>query len=114
MHCEFERKPLSYLSLCLIICMTLIAGCVSKPKPTPSVTASKIEVLKQKKLAKKLDYNNHGGALFVGVNKAVIKAHGSSKRQSMKVAVLQAVSYADFNIADKITEKLALQEEVQA
>ena len=54
MHCEFERKPLSYLSLCLIICMTLIAGCVSKPKPTPSVTASKIEVLKQKKLAKKL------------------------------------------------------------
>lgn len=67
-----------------------------------------------KKLAKKLDYNNHGGALFVGVNKAVIKAHGSSKRQSMKVAVLQAVSYADFNIADKITEKLALQEEVQA
>ncbi len=60
-----------------------------------------------KKLAKKLDYNNHGGALFVGVNKAVIKAHGSSKRLSMKVAVLQAVSYADFNIEDKITEKLA-------
>ncbi len=67
-----------------------------------------------KKLAKKLDYNNHGGALFVGVNKAVIKAHGSSKRQSMKVAVLQAVNYADFNIEDKITEKLALQEEVQS
>lgn len=67
-----------------------------------------------KKLSKKLDYNNHGGALFVGVNKAVIKAHGSSKRQSFKAAVLQAVRYADFDIADKITAKLDLQEEQKA
>ncbi|MBQ3116252.1 MAG: phosphate acyltransferase PlsX [Clostridia bacterium] len=63
-----------------------------------------------KKLAKKLDYNNHGGALFVGVNKPVIKAHGSSKRSAIKAAILQAVAYADFDIADKIKEKLALQE----
>ncbi len=65
-----------------------------------------------KKLAKKLDYNNHGGALFVGVNKPVIKAHGSSKRVAIKAAVLQAVSYADFDIADRIKEKLSMQEAV--
>ncbi|MBQ3046781.1 MAG: phosphate acyltransferase PlsX [Clostridia bacterium] len=63
-----------------------------------------------KTLGKKMDYNNHGGALFVGVNKAVIKAHGSSKRAAIKAAVLQAKKYAHFDIADKITAKLELQE----
>lgn len=66
-----------------------------------------------KKLKTKVDYNNHGGALFVGVNKAVIKAHGSSGRVAFKAAVLQAVQYADFNIADKITEKLQMQEPIE-
>lgn len=55
-----------------------------------------------------LDYNNHGGALFLGVNKAVIKAHGSSKRAAFKAAVLQAAHYATFDISAKITEKLQL------
>ena len=63
-----------------------------------------------KDLKKKLDYNNHGGALFLGVNKAVIKAHGSSKRTAFKAAVLQAAHYATFNISNKITEKLELNE----
>ena len=58
----------------------------------------------------KLDYNNHGGALFLGVNKAVIKAHGSSKRTAFKTAVLQAAHYATFDISDKIIEKLELNE----
>lgn len=65
-----------------------------------------------KKLKKKLDYNNHGGALFLGVNKAVIKAHGSSKRTSIKAAVLQAAHYATFDISDKISELLTLNEGV--
>ncbi len=63
-----------------------------------------------KDLKKKLDYNNHGGALFLGVNKAVIKAHGSSKRKAFKAAVLQAAHYATFDISNKITEKLELNE----
>ncbi len=57
-------------------------------------------------LKDKLDYTKHGGALFIGVNKTVIKAHGSSDRNSFKKAVLQAVEYASFNIFEKITEKL--------
>ena len=61
-----------------------------------------------KGLKETLDYNNKGGALFLGVNKPVIKAHGSSKREAVKNAVLQAVQYADFDLKDKITEKLAL------
>ena len=66
-----------------------------------------------KELAKTLDYNNHGGALFVGVNKAVIKAHGSSKRTAFKAAVLQAARYATFDISDKITAKLELNQPPQ-
>ena len=61
-----------------------------------------------KKLKGKLDYQNKGGALFIGVNKPVIKAHGSSNASAFKNAVLQAVGFAGFNISDKITEKLAL------
>ncbi len=63
-----------------------------------------------KKLKLKLDYNNHGGALLLGVNKAVIKAHGSSKRVAFKAAVLQAAHYATFEISDKISAKLELNE----
>ena len=62
------------------------------------------------KLKDKLDYNNKGGALFLGVNKPVIKAHGSSKRLAIKNTVLQAVQYAKFNISEKITEKLSAEE----
>lgn len=61
-----------------------------------------------KKLKAKLDYNNHGGALFLGVNKAVIKTHGSSKRKAIKTTVLQAAHYATFDISDRISEKLKL------
>ena len=63
-----------------------------------------------KDLKQKLDYNNHGGALFVGVNKTVIKAHGSSKRTAFKAAVLQAAHYATFDISSQITAKLELNE----
>jgi glycerol-3-phosphate acyltransferase PlsX len=58
----------------------------------------------------RLDYSKSGGALFLGVNKPVIKAHGSSDRDAIKAAVFQAVSYAGFNISDKITAKLAGEE----
>ena len=61
-----------------------------------------------KQIRAKLEYNDKGGALFVGVNKPVIKAHGSSKAIAIKNTVFQAVDYAGFNISDKITEKLSL------
>ncbi len=53
-----------------------------------------------------LDFNNKGGALFLGVNKPVLKAHGSSKRIAIRNTVLQAVSYAEFDLKDKIKNKL--------
>lgn len=67
-----------------------------------------------KSVKKKLDYNEKGGALFLGVNKIVIKAHGSSKRKAVKNAVLQAAEYAELNVIEKIKEKLALSEQSDA
>lgn len=58
------------------------------------------------KLKDKLDYNKTGGALFLGVNKAVIKAHGSANSVAMKAAVLQAVSCAEHNVSEKIRERI--------
>ena len=60
-----------------------------------------------KEIKKKLDYNEKGGALFLGVNKVVIKAHGSSERKAIKNAVLQAADYVERGVAEKIREKLA-------
>lgn len=36
-----------------------------------------------------LDYNEHGGAAFLGLKKPVVKAHGSSKEKSILGAILQ-------------------------
>ena len=62
-----------------------------------------------KKLAKKMDHNNNGGALFVGVEKVVIKAHGSSKRTAFKNAILQATEYASMGLAEKLKESIVVE-----
>ena len=43
-----------------------------------------------KKLKRTMDYNEHGGAAFLGLKKPVVKAHGSSKAKSICGAILQA------------------------
>ncbi|MBR5192424.1 MAG: phosphate acyltransferase PlsX [Clostridia bacterium] len=65
-------------------------------------------LLKKKfaKLKDKLDYNKKGGALFVGVEKLVIKAHGSSKRDAFKNAVLQAATFTENDMVGKIKGQL--------
>ncbi len=60
-------------------------------------------------LKDKLDYTKHGGALFIGVKKPVIKAHGSVDSEAFRNAVIQAVNYAGFNISENIAQKLALE-----
>ncbi len=62
----------------------------------------------------KMDYNQHGGAIFLGVEKVVIKAHGSSKKVAFRNAVLQAADYATKGVAESIKTKLASVEQVVA
>ena len=50
----------------------------------------------------KLDYNQTGGAVFLGVNKIVVKAHGSSGALAIKNAIKQAKNLAEQDIITKI------------
>ena len=65
---------------------------------------------KIKDMKHRFDASEHGGAPLLGISKPVIKAHGSSERGTFKAAILQAVDYVDFNISDRITEKLLAEE----
>lgn len=48
-----------------------------------------------KSLKKKLDYNNNGGAPFLGVEKIIVKSHGASKAKSICASILQVKQMAD-------------------
>lgn len=54
----------------------------------------------------KLDYNEFGGALVFGIDKVVIKAHGSSTSATIKASVIQAYEVAQNKILEKIKEHL--------
>lgn len=57
--------------------------------------ASALLVLGQiNKLRDTMDYHKYGGAPFLGISRPVIKAHGSSKANSIKCCVAQAKEYA--------------------
>ncbi len=76
-----------------------------------SSTKSKIGALLSKKafmkVKKRMDYKEYGGALMLGINGGVIKAHGNSDERAMKNAILQARSFTEKNVVAEITERLA-------
>jgi len=53
-----------------------------------------------------MDYNENGGAMFIGVEKVVVKAHGSSKASAIANAVIQAKELAKKDVIGKIKESL--------
>lgn len=59
------------------------------------------------KIKRKMDYNAVGGAPLLGVNGAVVKAHGSSGAEAIENAVGQARSMLEGNVVGKIKEGLA-------
>lgn len=59
-----------------------------------------------KKVVRTLDYNKAGGALFLGVEKVLVKSHGASKEEAIKNSVLQALGIAESGLAEAIREDL--------
>ncbi|MEG1647082.1 MAG: phosphate acyltransferase PlsX, partial [Clostridia bacterium] len=59
-----------------------------------------------RKVKHTLDYNQNGGACFVGVEKIVMKVHGSASGESIAKTILKANEMAEKNIIEKI--KLAV------
>lgn len=54
----------------------------------------------------KMDYTEFGGAALMGVNGAVIKAHGSSNAKAIKNAIRQAKIFAEQDVVKAINESL--------
>jgi len=57
-----------------------------------------------KKFKKRMDYKEYGGALFLGVNKPVIKAHGSGDEKVFYYTIKQAESFAKNRATEKMIE----------
>ncbi len=61
--------------------------------------------------AGKMDYKIYGGALFLGVKKPVVKAHGSSDEALFRFTIKQAEQFVKNNAVDKMRETFEKKEE---
>lgn len=53
-----------------------------------------------------MDYNNYGGAVLLGVNKTIVKGHGSSKAEAVYNCVKQAYNMEKNHLCQAISEKI--------
>lgn len=58
-----------------------------------------------KKFAKTMDYKEYGGALFLGVKKPVVKAHGSSDEYLFYFTLKQAEKFVESKAVEKMKEE---------
>jgi glycerol-3-phosphate acyltransferase PlsX len=54
---------------------------------------------------KTMDYKEYGGALFLGVKKPVVKAHGSSDEYLFYFTIKQAEQFVNNRAVDKMIEE---------
>lgn len=57
-----------------------------------------------KRFAKTMDYKEYGGALFLGVKKPVVKAHGSSDEYLFYYTIKQAERFVESKAVDKMRD----------
>lgn len=61
-----------------------------------------------------MDYKIYGGALFLGVKKPVVKAHGSSDDKLFEYTIIQAEKFVENKAVEKMTEEFLKQKENNA
>ena len=59
-----------------------------------------------KRLRKRIDYAEYGGAPLLGIKGCSIVSHGSSNAKAIKNAIFQAIKFAHLDISHKIEETL--------
>ena len=62
-----------------------------------------------KRFSKTMDYKSYGGALFLGVKKPVVKAHGSSDELLFEYTIIQAEKFVENKAVDKMIEEFEKQ-----
>ncbi len=63
-----------------------------------------------KRFSKTMDYKSYGGALFLGVKKPVVKAHGSSDKLLFEYTIIQAEKFVENKAVDKMIEEFQKQQ----
>lgn len=58
-----------------------------------------------KRFSKTMDYKSYGGALFLGVKKPVVKAHGSSDSLLFEYTLIQAEKFVENKAVEKMIEE---------
>ena len=58
-----------------------------------------------KRFTKTMDYKSYGGALFLGVKKPVVKAHGSSDSLLFEYTIIQAEKFVENKTVSRIIEE---------
>ena len=76
----------------------------SMKKNILSILASIPSLPAMKRFAKTVDYKEYGGALFLGVKKPVVKAHGSSDEKLFEFTVKQAEQFVKNKAVEKLKE----------
>ena len=59
-----------------------------------------------KQIKVKMDYNDNGGAVLLGLEKIVVKSHGSSKAKAIRNSILQAKNLVDSKLVESIGDQL--------
>ena len=77
---------------------SLTGNIISKIAAIPSLPAIK-------KFSKAMDYKSYGGALFLGVKKPVVKAHGSSDEKLFEFTIKQAEDFVNNKTVEKLTQE---------
>lgn len=62
-----------------------------------------------KRFSKVMDYKSYGGALFLGVKKPVVKAHGSSDSLLFEYTLIQAEKFVENKAVEKMIEEFEKQ-----
>ena len=65
------------------------------------------------RFAKTVDYKEYGGALFLGVKKPVVKAHGSSDEKLFEFTIKQAEQFVKNKAVDQLIQAFEKKDEVQ-
>lgn len=60
-----------------------------------------------KKIRAEMDYSKYGGAMLLGIEKVIVKSHGSSKRDSICASILQARDTAKNNLVGSVKELMS-------
>ena len=81
---------------------SLTKGILTKLAALPALPAIK-------RFSKTMDYKSYGGALFLGVKKPVVKAHGSSDALLFEYTIIQAEKFVENKAVDKMIEEFTKQ-----